>query len=228
MHFQKVYTQKQVKAYFKPSVLSQVREFFLYLLKVFLIISFIYLLIRFNLFDRVDISGKSMYPTYNEADNPSKEIGKNDTILIDILTPKFGSYQRGDVVVMRSPTFDKTGELYIKRVIALPEETVIFDNGKVFVQNIDNPKSTRLDEASYLKGEVATYKGIERGKIVENKLQRDEYYLMGDNRGGSSDSRVFGAVKKTQILGKEFYRMTPSVKSGWFNLPKYNIGNTNQ
>jgi signal peptidase I len=158
-----------------------------------------------------------MYPTYNEIDKSS------DTILIDIFTPKFSSYQRGDVVVARSPNFDKTGELYIKRVIGLPGETIIFDDGKVFIQNNDNPKPTRIDENAYLKSEIVTYKNSQNTKNIENIISPDEYYLMGDNRTASSDSRVFGPIKKGQILGKEFYRLTPN--SGWFILPKYNISN---
>ncbi|MEM1312058.1 MAG: signal peptidase I [Patescibacteria group bacterium] len=216
--FQSLPSDKQIRRRIHPTFSQEVREYAFYFLKVFVSVALIYLFIRTSVFDVIGISGKSMYPTYDNK----------DAIYIDQLTPKFSDYRRGDVVVLLSPAhLEGQRDLYIKRVIGLPGDIVILEDGKVFIENDNYPNGVQLDENYYLNPTVPTYKklAISSDKFVEEKLQDNEYYVMGDNRTASSDSRYFGKVNKSDILGKEFYRIIPPSKAGFFELPSYNIPN---
>jgi signal peptidase I len=218
VYFQNLPSDKEIRRHIHPTFWQEAREYAFYFLKVFVSVAAIYLFIRTSVFDVIGISGKSMYPNYDDK----------DAIYIDQLTPKFSDYQRGDVVVLLSPPqADGSRDLYIKRVIGLPGDTVILQDGKVYIQNQEYPDGVQLDEKYYLDPSVPTYKGVITGseKDVESKLGSDEYFMMGDNRTASTDSRFFGKIKKADILGKEFYRIIPSSKSGFFKLPTYNINN---
>ncbi len=216
--FQKVANSSEIKKKISPSLKQELLDYLLYFLRVFLSVAIVYVLIRWTVFDVIGISGKSMFPTYNTS----------DIIYIDQLTPKFGSYQRGDVVVLKSPP-DISGkrELFIKRVIGLPGEKVVTEEGQVFIYNADYPDGVQLNELAYLDASVNTFKNLNSGgqRYEERVLDKDQYFVMGDNRGGSADSRSFGAISKKDILGKEFYRVIPPQKSGFYKLPKYNISN---
>jgi signal peptidase I len=214
--FQELFSEKEIKKHINPSFADEVRDYFLYFLKVFLIVTFVYMFIRIHVFDVIGISGHSMYPAYNDR----------DAIYIDEWTPKFGDYRRGDVVVLVSPPdLDGKRELYIKRIIGVPGEKVVLEDGKVYIYNKAYPKGVQLDERAYLKPNVKTYKRVISGgeRYEEETLGPDEYYVLGDNRTGSMDSRFFGKIKKKDILGREFYRILPTDKSGFFTHPKYNI-----
>ena len=216
--FQKIAGQSEIRKKIKPSLKQELLDYLLYFLRVFLTVAIVYVIIRWTIFDVIGISGKSMYPTYNTA----------DIIYIDQLSPKFGSYQRGEVVVLKSPP-DISGkrELFIKRVIGLPGERVVFEDGQVYIYSQDYTQGVLLNENFYLDKEVTTYKNLKSGgqRYEEKFLAKDEYFVMGDNRGGSADSRSFGPILKKDILGREFYRVLPPEKSGFYKLPKYNISN---
>jgi signal peptidase I len=216
--FQSLPSDQEIRRHIHPTFAQEVREYAFYFLKVFVSVALIYLFIRTSVFDVIGISGRSMYPTYDDK----------DAIYIDQLTPKFSEYRRGDVIVLLSPVNEKNKrELYIKRIIGLPGDIVILQDGKVFIQNAEYPDGVQLDENNYLSPMNLTYKkvGVPSEKFVEDKISVDEYFVMGDNRMYSQDSRVFGKIKKSDILGKEFYRIIPSSKAGFFNPPNYNISN---
>jgi signal peptidase I len=216
--FQNLPSDKEIRRHIHPTFAQEVREYAFYFLKVFVSVAAIYLFIRASVFDVIGISGQSMYPSYNDR----------DAIYIDQLTPKFSEYRRGDVVVLLSPAHsDGKRDLYIKRIVGLPGDTVILQDQKVFIQNLEYPDGVQLDEKFYLNPTVPTFKKlrVDSEKFVEDKLGTNEYYVLGDNRPNSSDSRLFGKIKKSDILGKEFYRIIPTAKSGFFKLPKYNISN---
>jgi signal peptidase I len=218
VYFQNLPSDNDIRRHIHPTFLQEVVEYAFYFLKVFVSVAVIYLFIRTSVFDVIGISGKSMYPNYDDR----------DAIYIDQLTPKFSDYNRGEVVVLISPVhLDGKRDLYIKRIIGLPGDTVILQDGKVYIQNTEYPDGVQLDEKFYLDVSMPTYKRVISGseKEVESKLGTDEYYVMGDNRTASTDSRFFGKTRKADILGKEFYRIIPSIKSGFFKQPKYNISN---
>lgn len=115
----------------------------------------------------------------------------------------FKEVDRLSVVVVRSPESIRSNATYfIKRVIGLPGETVSIEDGHVRISNTEHPEGFILDESTYLSPLVKT-----SGTGIT--LKEDEYFIMGDNRGNSSDSRSWGALKKDHMVGKVFFRILP-------------------
>ena len=173
---------------------------------------------------QVEIKGDSMLPNFNT----------NDRIYIDKLSPHFSSYRRGEVVVLLpSKGCDPKEDLFIKRIIGLPGEQVIFDKGSVYILNPQvSDKPIKLDEESYLPNDTKTYKDSQIDlinvaelakveQVLEPVLEEDSYYFLGDNRGNSLDARKCGPIKSSQILGREFYKLSPADKKGYPELPPY-------
>jgi signal peptidase I len=134
------------------------------------------------------VSGSSMVPTFENG----------NYLIVDKISYKFKEPTRADVIVFRYPN-DKT-KFFIKRIIGLPGETIDINGSIVTIVNKMNPDGFILDQ-SYIKNQA------------ENKihltLKGDEYFVMGDNRSGSSDSRYWGPLKKDLITGKAFLRLLP-------------------
>ena len=138
-------------------------------------------------------------------------------LIIDELSYHLKTPQRGDIIVFRYPKNPQ--EFFIKRVIGLPGEKVQIKDGGVYIINKKNPDGIALDEP-YLTSGVKTY-GYSDNEITS--LGDNEYYVMGDNRGSSKDSRSFGPVNKSFIIGKVFFRGWPFDKVKVFNSdPAYN------
>jgi signal peptidase I len=138
--------------------------------------------------------GQSMFPTISVGD---------EVCFVDSVTP----INRGDLVMFNAPDIlDRDNSVYIKRVIGLPGETIILEGGDVYFQR--QRGQTLLDESSYLDlDEVRTFKAIrtrDEMKVVEPELAEDEYYLLGDNRSGSADSRISGPIESSEFFGKVF------------------------
>lgn len=129
---------------------------------------------------------------------PSFEDG--DYLLIDEISYRFNQPERGDVIIFRYP--QDTSQFFIKRIIGLPEETVEIKNHKVIIYNKKTPQGFPLDE-KYLSPNQQTL-----GDMVV-KLDDNDYFVLGDNRLQSSDSRRWGTVNKTLIVGRAFLRPWP-------------------
>ena len=126
-----------------------------------------------------------------------------DYLFIDELSYAFGVPNRGDVVIFRYP-LDQS-QFFIKRIIGLPSETVDIKNNKVTIYNIEHPQGVVLGE-TYLDSNQQTL-GTMRIKLDDN-----DYFVLGDNRLRSSDSRVWGALNESLITGKAFIRLWPFSK----------------
>lgn len=215
---QNIATEQQIRSRTQPSLKQEIKEYFFYFLRVFFIVVLMYVLVRTFVFDVIGITGESMAPNYSNG----------DVIYLDQLTPRFSDYRRGDTVVILPPKNDITSNrsLFIKRVIGLPGETVIFDSGNIRIVT-NNGEEVQLKE-EYIEDYVSSYKNVKSGsgRFEEPVLGDNEYFVMGDNRSGSTDSRVFGPIDKGNILGREFYRAKPSDKSGFYEPPTYNIPNS--
>ncbi len=223
LKFENISTEAQIQKNLKPTLFQEILEYLFYFVRLFVFVLGIYAFVRFTIFDVIGITGKSMYPTFNENT-------ENDAIYIDQLTPRFGAYRRGDVIVLIAPqSCDSSSSFYIKRVIGLPGEQVAFEGGKVYIINEEFPApGIELDESYYLSADVPTFKQPRQDtgqRTVEEIIKEGEYYFLGDNRTGSADSRVCGTIKKGQIIGREIFRLTPEGKRGFFQLPEFNIGN---
>jgi signal peptidase I len=130
--------------------------------------------------------------------DPTFEDG--DYLLVDEISYRFEEPARGDVVIFRFP--EDNNQFFIKRIIGLPNETVEIKNNKVIIYNKENPNGFTLDE-NYLDPEQETL-----GNMIA-RLGSDEYFVLGDNRLQSSDSRRWGPVKRSLIIGKVFLRAWP-------------------
>ncbi|MFH0905369.1 MAG: signal peptidase I [bacterium] len=161
-------------------------------------------LIRFFLIQPFYVSGPSMNPTFEN----------NQYIIVDQVTYRFRVPHRGDVVVFKWP--QNIAISFIKRVVGLPGETVEVKNDRVYIYNRQNPNGTLLNE-SYLNG-VSTPTDARR------TLGPNEYFVMGDNRHNSSDSRMWGPVARHLIVGKVWVVIYPFDDFKTVSSPSYGKG----
>ena len=176
------------------------------IVKVFFLALLIIAPIRIFLFQPFFVQGASMEPNFedgeylivNELGYKITDIEFDDIKFFSVKS--FKDLKRGDVIVFRYPKNPK--QYFIKRVIALPGEKIEIRNGQVIIsQKGSNP--IVLDESEYLAENEKT-----SGELTM-VLKDDEYFVMGDNRSFSSDSRSWGPVKKENIIGKVLIRAWP-------------------
>jgi signal peptidase I len=139
-------------------------------------------------------------------------------VLVDKLTPRFGSYHRGDVVVFTPPVgIDRAGggAPFIKRVIGLPGDTVTIHDGRVYVND------TALDEPY-------TYPGVDPHEPTDPLTARSEWaigpgqlFVMGDHRKVSEDSRLFDVIPISSVIGRAWLRYWPLDALGLLPTPPY-------
>lgn len=175
------------------------------LVKIIVIALAIVIPIRYFLIQPFYVKGASMEPTFYD----------HEYLIVNELIYRMDEPKRGDVVVFKYPRNPE--QYFIKRVIALPGESIKIENGIVYIQKIDSEDWLLLDESQYLNESVKTYPNFEL-EVLEN-----EYFLMGDNRSSSLDSRIFGAVEKNFIIGKTWLRAWPMDKITNFEQINYDI-----
>ncbi|OGI82921.1 signal peptidase I [Candidatus Nomurabacteria bacterium RIFCSPLOWO2_02_FULL_44_12] len=134
------------------------------------------------------VSGASMFPTFEDK----------DYLIVDELTYKFNEPKRDDVIIFRYP--NDTKKFFIKRIIGLPNETGDIKGGTITITNESHPDGLTLEEP-YVKNGSADN--------VHFELKNGEYYVMGDNRIASSDSRSWGTVSRKHIVGRALVRLWP-------------------
>ena len=137
------------------------------------------------------VSGASMEPTFHTG----------EYLIVDQLSYQIGEADRGDVVVFKYPLIPS--RFFIKRVIGLPGETVKINNNIVEIKEVDAEDFYILDEP---------YIEFPKESFVDTVLADDEYFVMGDNRIASLDSRSWGPLKEDLIVGKAFLRLFPISK----------------
>ena len=147
------------------------------------------------------VSGASMEPNFSSG----------DYLLIDELTYHFKEPERGDVVVFHYPGNEST--FYIKRISGLPGERLSFKDGEVIVSNTDHPEGFSLEE-TYLSQDLQT----SGSEVV---LNGGTYFVMGDNRSFSFDSRSWGPLDKRKIVGVVRLRLWPFNKVLAVERPTY-------
>ncbi len=140
------------------------------------------------------VNGASMDPTFKTG----------EYLIVDQVTYHWNEPKRGDVIVFKYPINDSRKYL-IKRIIGLPNETISVNNGKIKIINKENPNGIILDDVY----------------VIENHKTRDtftktlgslEYFVMGDNRAESSDSRLWGPLESKYIVGRPILRLLPFSK----------------
>ncbi len=167
--------------------------YFKYILINIVVAALIAFVIINYIFSALKIEGNSMQPLLN-----SKE-----RVLISKFLIKSNNIKRFDVIVFNKP--NETRKLIIKRVIGLPNETIKIENGDIYINNTILKQTFLFKEKSFLNKSINT-KPL---KIPENY-----FFVLGDNRNNSNDSRAFGAVSEKSIYGKVFLRYWPLSKFG--------------
>lgn len=130
-------------------------------------------------------------------------------LVIDELSYRWREPRRGEVIVFRFP--NNHAQFFIKRVIGLPGDTVRIENGQVVIVNPTYAQGVVLDESSYLPS------GVRTGGQQTVQLGADEYFVLGDNRAASSDSRQWGTLELNEIVGRTLVRAWPLTRVGWFS-----------
>ena len=180
-------------------MLKRLGAFFLDILEVIVLAVGIFLIVYLLILRPHKIKGASMEPNFPDGEY--------------LLTEKVSYYtkdpQRGDVVVFKPPISE---DEFIKRIIALPGETIFIRNGKFYI----NDKV--LDE-SYIKVDTSGGGFLEEGQVY--KVPEGEYFVAGDNRPHSSDSRIWGPITKKVITGKAWLVYWPPKSAGKVEKPAY-------
>lgn len=195
-----VYSQK-----FATSRLLLMKVFLYSLWEIFetiLVAVIAVLIIRHFLIQPFLVSGASMEPNFSSG----------DYLLIDEITYRFRQPERGEVIVFHYPGNEST--YYIKRIIGLPGEELIMENGKIIIFNHDYPSGLTLEEGYLLiLGET--------GGKTEIVLGGNEYFVLGDNRNYSFDSRSWGNLQRNEIVGLVRLRLWPFNKVMAVEKPAY-------
>jgi signal peptidase I len=183
------------------SFFGSLARFALEIVEIVVISLAIILPIRYFLVQPFYVKGASMEPTFDDR----------EYLIIDELSYRMRQPERGEVVVFRYPLDPR--QFFIKRVIGLPGETVKVADKKVFIINDAHPDGFVLDETSYLSPEVPT----NGDRTI--KLGPGEYFVMGDNRTASLDSRTFGPLPAQNIVGRVWIRGWPLNRATVFRAP---------
>ena len=141
------------------------------------------------------VSGQSMYPTLHNGDH--------------MIMSKLGDINRFDVVVLQAPDEDKE---YIKRVIGMPGDTLEVKNGILYINGkaVDQPFINTNNDKKTVFIDEFTLKEL----TGEDKVPEGKYFVMGDNRGVSKDSRMIGFIDKSAIEGKAVFTVWPINRIG--------------
>lgn len=194
------------KKYKDLNIMAKIKEFFVFILTVAAIV----IPIRYFVAQPFVVEGKSMSPTFETS----------QYLLVDQLTYRFKQPARGDVVVFKQNIEDQNhvtvAEKYlIKRIIGLPNETIKIDGEDIYIKFPNQDEFVRIEE-DYIEFPKSTQ--------LEKKLAEDEFFVLGDNRANSLDSRFFGAISKKEIVGRPIWRFYPlDLFPGKIDLDKYLI-----
>lgn len=156
--------------------------------KIGIIAALIVVPLRMFVFQPFLVKGDSMVPSFHNG----------DYLIVDELSYRFRSPERGEVIVLKFP-YDPS-QRFIKRIVGLPGETLEIKDGKVVVYHSDSQDAFVLDESGYLD------EGSQTPGSVKVQLKEGEYFVLGDNREFSSDSRSWGPLQEKYVVGKMLWR----------------------
>lgn len=151
------------------------------------------------------VKGASMEPNFFDK----------EYLIVEEVSYRLRAPERGEVIVFKYPENPK--EYFLKRIIGLPGERVKVSEGKITIYNAEHPEGVILDEP-YLPDDLLT-----SGDKTFVPLTEDQYFVMGDNRPNSYDSRRFGAVDKSLVVGRVFFRGWPFNRAQIISEPDLNI-----
>jgi signal peptidase I len=177
------------------AIFKRVGHFFLDIIETFVIALAMFVLMYLFLFQPHQVKGNSMFPNFYDE----------EYLLTDKITYRLSEPKRGDVIVFKAPRHEEYD--YIKRIVGLPGDSIKIENCQVFVND-------QVLNESYLEAGVCTNSGRfwQTGQTIT--LSEEEYFVAGDNRAYSSDSRDWGGVPRGNIVGKAWYRYWPLERVG--------------
>lgn len=162
----------------------------------------IFVVIYLFLFQPHQVKGSSMYPNFHDG----------EYLLTNKISYSFDEPKRGEVIIFRAPQNEQYD--YIKRIIGLPGEKVKIENGKVFVND------QKLEEF-YLPESLRTQAGRFSKESQTIAVPSGQYFVLGDNRDHSSDSREWGPVPRRNIIGRAWFRYWPPSIAGLISEVEY-------
>jgi signal peptidase I len=169
------------------------------MMKIVIVALLIVIPIRYFVFQPFLVRGQSMEPNFSN----------NDYLIVDEISYQFDDPQRGDVIVFKSPTYPSQN--FIKRIIGLPGEEVLIKDGEIKI--IKEEKEIMLNESKYIFDET--------DGDINVSLNGHQYFVLGDNRDSSYDSRRWGLLPKDNIIGKVFLRAWPFSSFTKIEIPEY-------
>lgn len=150
------------------------------------------------------VKGASMEPNFYDK----------EYLLIDEISYRFQQPQRGEVIVFRYPQDPR--EYFIKRIIGLPGETLKMDQGDIYLSDKSTNEWTKITE-TYLPSTDQTF-ALDSKELT---LGPDEFFVLGDNRAHSRDSRFFGPLNRRYLVGRVMLRGLPISRAQIFKAPSY-------
>ncbi len=178
--------------------MGKVGDYFLEVAKVVLLVLVIVLPIRYFLFQPFMVRGVSMEPSFEQS----------DYLMVDQVSYNFRDPERGEVVVFHYP--DNPQKRHIKRIIGLPEERVVIEEGRI---SVEKDGELKVLEENYILSSGR--------KDEEVTLEENEYFVVGDNREASFDSRNWGSLPRENIIGRVFFQVSPFDIFGFVERPEY-------
>lgn len=175
------------------------------IVKTVALVFLIAFLIRYFLIQPFVIEGYSMEPNFHN----------NEYILVDMISYHFKQPQRGDIIVFKFP--QKPSVSYIKRIIGIPEDCIEVKGGQTYLND-------HLLDESYLAANTPTLVGGQNGLDYKKCLGSNDFFVMGDNREHSSDSREWGVVPRSNIIGKTWLIIYPIQFFGFIKHPNLTTG----
>jgi len=189
-------------------MLRLVGGFFLDIIETAVIALSIFLVVYLFIMQPHQVNGNSMYPSFEDG----------EYVMTDKLSYRLGTPERGDIVVFHAPPASNcptgTGCDFIKRIIAIPGDTVEVKDGNYYL-NGELLQEDFLPEGFTTQSGQFTAKGVVR-------VPDGHYFVSGDNRSHSSDSRSWGFIAKEDIVGKAFFRYFPFNRAGLITHPVLN------
>ncbi len=177
--------------------MKEILLFFWEIIKIVILALLIVIPIRYFVFQPFVVKGNSMEPNFHQG----------NYLIVDEISYRFNEPQRGDVIVFRYPR--DTSQRFIKRIIGLPGETIEIEQGEISI--INGVENRILDESGYELKE----------SYIDDfvlSLKENEYFVLGDNRTASFDSRKWGALSGDHIIGKVILKTwLPSITSNISN-----------
>lgn len=177
----------------KPSFWENFKNNFAEAVEFIAVMAAIFIFIRLIVAEPHKVSGSSMVPNFHDG----------DFLITNKLATRISELARGEVIILKNPRDNNV--VFIKRIIGLPKDKVMVKDGKVYVNDreINEPY---LPDGTITNGQSYLQSG------VEILVPEGQYFVMGDNRGGSSDSREWGPVQKDLIIGQAYLRYWPIQK----------------